>query len=129
MRAYRLKESDYAEVEAIHERTGFDYKMPNLGTFYIKRGVRVNGKLVGAYGLKLQAETYLWLDPRASVATRYRVVLELSRSLCSVAYRTGIDCLVAYLPPDLPRPFVKLMQKLGWSRDREGWHSYSRSVE
>lgn len=110
---------------------GFDYRMPDLADplFVLKHGVEQDGALVGAAGLRLQAEAYLWLDPTASVALRYRVVLALSRSLAEAAWRVGLDCAIAYLPPGLPRSFTRLLSKLGWSRDRAGWEPWSKPIK
>ena len=131
MESRDLDDADFSVVAEMHAKMGLDYKMPDLASplFVLKHGVHDdNGQLVGAAALRVQAETYLWLDPSASVAVRYRVVLALSRSLAEAAWRVGIDCVVAYLPPGLPRSFQRLLTKLGWSRDRAGWQSWSKPI-
>jgi hypothetical protein len=125
-----LLSTDFSKVEAMHKEMGFDYKMPDLSSplFVLKHAVIDDGKLVGAAALRVQAEAYLWLDTSQPVSVRYRVVLALSKSLAEAAWRVGIDCVVAWLPPGLPRSFQKLLRKLGWLPDREGWQSWTKPI-
>lgn len=129
--ATSLSLDEQLEVARIHAQMGYDYKMPNLASplFVALRAAKnKQGHIVGAAGLRLQAEAYLWLDPSAGVAEKLRAMLELHRELLIDALALGVDCVVAYLPPKLPRSFRFLLQKLGWSRDRSGWKSWSRQI-
>lgn len=125
-----LGPADHAAIEGLHDTAGLDYRMPDLNSplFVLKHGAYENGRLVGAAGLRIQAEAYLWLDPQAPVELRYEVVLALSRSLAEAAWRVGLDCVVAWLPPGLPQKFKNLLVKLGWSPDRDGWQSWTKEI-
>lgn len=132
LEAEELLPSDKSEVERLHKEMGFDYVMPDLDSplFVIKRVLRdEQGRILGAAGLRLQAETYLWLDSKAPVAVRYKVVAALSFSVFQAAWRVGIDCLVAWLPPGLPDSFKRLLTRFGWSADRAGWQSWTKFIE
>lgn len=126
-----LAPGDFDAVRRLHEKSGFDYIMPDLASplFVVKYAAKdPEGRVLGAAGLRVQAETYLWLDPDLPVRVRYRVVLQLSRVVTAEAWRVGLDCLAAWLPPSLPRSFRRLLVKLGWGRDRDGWDSWSKEI-
>lgn len=131
MQSRPLSEDDLELLQHLHTSSGFDYQLPDLRSplFVAKRGVYERGRLVGAGGLRLQAEAYLWLDPALPVRVRYQVVLLLSRSLAEAAWRVGVDFVVAALPPGLPSSFKRLLTRLGWSRDRDGWEHWSKPIK
>jgi len=124
---------DVADVERLHNRSGFDYVLPDLSSplFVVKQVVRDDeGRIVAACGLRLQAETYLWVDNDIPNDVRSKAVVDLSRSIVAAAWRVGLDCLVAWLPPGLPKSFHNfLVKRLGWKPDRKGWHTWSLPVE
>lgn len=121
---------DLEQIVRIHESSQFDYKMPDLSSplFIVKQVCRDGGRVLGAYGLRVQAETYLWLDPEMPLRLKYEVILGLSRSLALEAWRVGVDCAVAWLPPNIPPSFCRLLGHLGWSSDRKGWQSWSKEI-
>lgn len=123
-----LKPSDYSQVAKFHSDMGFDYKLDlESPLFVIKHGVYdENGRLLGAGALRLQAEAYLWLDTSLSNRVRLELVYALSRSLAVEAWRAGLDCVVAYLPPNIPKSFKRLLKRLNWLPDRDGWQNWSR---
>lgn len=118
---------DYPAVGELHSRAGFDYRMPDLGDskFVVKKGIWDGGRLQAACGIRLQAETYLWVDPALPVRLRYKLITALSKAVVEASWRVGLDCLSAWLPPNLPRSFHRFLNKLGWSRDRDGWETWS----
>lgn len=122
---------DKAQIEALHKKMGFDYKMPDLDSplFVTKKVIKEGERVLGAAGLRLEAEAYLWLDPSLPIGVRYKLVHALAFALAREAWRVGLDCVVAYLPPGLPRSFQKLITKLGFSRLREGWEPWGKSIE
>ena len=126
-----IHDADHATVRELHERMGHDYAFPDLSNslVVVKQGVvDERGKLVGAAILRLQAETYLWLDMSLPVDVRYGVVLALFRAVVREAWALGIDSLVAYLPPNLPKTFKNLLTKLGWASIRAGWESWTKDI-
>ena len=129
MQPQNLQPSDYDAVRALHDRAGFDYKFPDLTSplFIVKHGVYdENGQLLGAAAVRLQAEAYLWIDIALPNRVRLELIYALSRSLAVETWRAGLDCVVAYLPPNLPKSFKRLLKRLGWLPDREGWQNWSR---
>jgi len=42
------------------------------------------------------------------------------------ALRMGFDSVTAYIPPELPRGFIRKLERLGWGKDL--WQSYSYRV-
>lgn len=122
--------SQLPEVKAIHEASGFDYQMPDLTSplFVVTlAAVDDSGKLLGAGALKLQAETYLWLDKNQSTRVRLEVVLSLGKALAAAAWRVGLDCMVAYLPPSLPKSFKRVLSFLGWNAARS-WEPWYKDI-
>lgn len=131
MLAEKMQVKDHEAVRRLHDEMGFDYKMPDLASplFPIKRLVRdKHGHVIGAAGLRLQAETYLWLDTRLSPVVRWKVISTLSHALFEAAWRVGLDSLVAYLPPGIPKSFHKALSWLGFSPAREGWQPFSKDI-
>ena len=127
-----LSESDFPLVQGFHEQMGFDYLMPDLASplFVLKHGVYdEKGRLLGVGALRLQAEAYLWVDTTIPISVRYKLLFVLCRSLAVDAWRMGLDCAVAYLPPNLPKSFTRLLTRLGWLPMREGWKPWSREIK
>lgn len=126
-----LTDTDIPTVTALHTQNGYDYKMPDLTSplFPVKLLDLENGRVVAACALKLQVETYLWVDPAASTKVRLRAIMELSKAVYGEAWKLGLDCMVAWLPPGLPPAFVRVLHKIGWARDRDSWHSWSKEVK
>lgn len=130
MKVGELQPGDKEAIEQIHDAMGFDYKMPDLDApqFVAKQVVKKGDRVLGAAGLRLQAEAYLWLDPSLSVGVRYKVVHALAFALAREAWRVGLDCVVAYIPPGLPATFKKLLNKLGWTPSRSGWEPWGKEI-
>ena len=124
-----LDDADIPTIVKFHESMGYDYRMPNLRhpLFVVKMVAREGDEVVAACALKIQAETYLWVDPGASLTRRARAIIMLSRAIYTEAYRIGLDCLVAYLPPGLPVAFRRVMESIGWARAR-GWEAWSKDI-
>ena len=127
-----ITEDDFPAIEKLHHAMGFDYKLPNLcePLFVVKLAqVDTNDKLIAASVLKLQSECYLWIDPTASLRVRLRAIMELSKAVYAEAFRVGLDCMVAYLPPGLPPAFRRVLNRIGWSQARTGWDAWSSEVK
>ena len=132
IRPNKTKVSDQSDIAALHAKMGFDYKMPDLDSplFVAKEVIRdARGQVLGAAALKLEAEAYLWLDPSLPISVRYKVVHALAFRLAREAWRVGLDCVVAYLPPGLPSSFKKLLTKLGWTPSRPGWEPWGKEIK
>lgn len=127
-----LDPSDYESVRLLHEKSAIDYKFPDLTSplVTVRQVVRdKDGRILGAAALRLQAETFLWLDKDLPRKVRLRVVLALSRSMAVEAWRVGLDCVVACLPPGLPRSFLNTLETLGWKPTRDKWQHFVKELD
>ena len=130
IRDYRA--SDLKQVKAIHEASGIDYKLPDLSSplFLVTKVLEIDGIVRACGGGYLQIECYLWLDKSdwADPEQKLMAVQALDRSVMHEAYLRGIDCACLYLPPGMDR-FGKRLEDLGFTRDREGWVTYSKRTK
>jgi hypothetical protein len=119
---------DIEQIAAIHAAMGMDYQMPNLESplFLIQKVAEADGKIIAASALKLEAETYLWIAPELSAREKVDAMYGMQPQLIAEAWAKGLDNVVAWIPEDVEKKFRRRLETLGWQRDREGWHSWSR---
>jgi hypothetical protein len=105
-----------------------DYTMPDLAKplFVVKKVVEVDGKVVAACALRIEVETYLWCG--GSPEDKMDAMLAMQPEILEDAWMLGIDNLVCWIPEDVEARFEKRLKQLGWARDRDGWHSWSRAT-
>ena len=122
------KTEDNEAIAALHEAMGLDYKMPNLESplFLVQKVVECDGKIIGCTALKLEAETYLWLDPKLTARQKVEAMTGMQEHVISEAWEQGLDTVVAWVPEQVESKFAKRLKAMGFSKDREGWHSWSR---
>ncbi len=135
-----------AQLRAIHSAQGFDYALPDLrNPLFVTKLVMTSGgpasavvaqhaaplqrgstqssatqddAIVGAAFLRLTAEAYLLLDPRAGTPRqRWQWLLALH----AAAERD------AWLPPPIATKFGKRLARLGWLRD-DAWTPYCKKL-
>ena len=123
--------TDKATIEQLHRDMGMDYKLPDIDSalFVVKKVYELDGKVVGAEFLKIQAEAYLMLDCRLDTVEKTRVIAHLSHAVEREAYNRGLDTLVAYIPEDISTKFTKRLNLLGWDKARKGWITWFRELE
>ena len=141
VREYR--ESDLAQLRAIHAAQGFDYALPDLNNplfvtkLVLAKGNDVSGQpgaarddaLVGAALLRLTAEAYLLLDPRAGTPRqRWQWLLALHAAAERDGWQRGLEDVHAWLPPPIAKQFGKRLARLGWLRD-DTWAPYCKRLE
>lgn len=86
-------------------------------------------KILGAALLRLTAEAYLLLDPKAgSPRERWEWLLGLHAVTEREALRRGLEDVHAWLPPEIATKFGKRLARLGWIRD-DLWTPYCRRFE
>jgi hypothetical protein len=150
VREYR--ELDLAQLRAIHAAQGFDYALPDLtNPLFVTKLLLTDGlpqlqcdtdddsratghepratnRVVGAALLRLTAEAYLLLDPRAGTPRqRWQWLLALHAATEQDAWRRGLEDVHAWLPPPIAGKFGKRLARLGWQRD-DTWTPYCRKL-
>jgi hypothetical protein len=86
-----------------------------------------DSEIIAAVFLRLTAEAYFLVDPRAGTPRdRWRALLLLHEAARGDANRRGLDDAHAWLPPQVARQFGRRIEQLGWTR--EPWPSYSRTI-
>ena len=124
------QESDLAQLRAIHAAQGFDYKLPDLSNplFVTKLVLAKDDAIVGAALLRLTAEAYLLLDPRAGTPRqRWQWLLALHAAAERDAWQRGLEDVHAWLPPPIAKKFGKRLARLGWLRDN-AWTPYCKKL-
>jgi hypothetical protein len=135
MQVREYKESDLAQLKAIHAGQGFDYAFPDLNNplFVTKlvatdadenrrqhAGATKDGseRIIGAALLRLTAEAYLLLDPKSGAPReRWQSLLTLHAATHRDAWHRGLEDVHAWLPPSIATKFGRRLQRLGWIRD------------
>ena len=125
--------SDLNRVKEIHEAQGVDYKFPDLTSplFVVTKVIEHEGVVQACGGMYLQAEAYLWISPEGWTTPQAKLdaIKALDAANLGECWLKGIDVACLYLPPGMERFGDRLVEDLGWSKDRDGWVTYSRSIE
>jgi hypothetical protein len=88
-----------------------------------------HGAIIGAAFLRLTAEAYLLLDPRAGTPRqRWQWLLALHAASERDAWQRGLEDVHAWLPPPIANKFGKRLTRLGWIRDG-AWTPYCRKLQ
>jgi hypothetical protein len=141
IREYR--ESDLSALRAIHAAQGFAYPLPDLSNplFVTKlilsdaeketesdENAAPEEKIFGAALLRLTAEAYLLLDPKAGTPRdRWQWLLQLHAATERNAWQRGLEDVHAWLPPPIAHKFGKRIAQLGWNRD-DDWTPYCKRL-
>ena len=84
--------------------------------------------ILGAALLRLTAEAYLLLDPRAGTPRqRWQWLLALHEVARRDAWQRGLEDVHAWLPPQIAHKFGKRITQLGWIRD-DAWTPYCKRL-
>jgi hypothetical protein len=124
------QQSDLAQLRTIHAAQGFDYALPDLSNplFVTKKVLANDGSVVGGALLRLTAEAYLLLDPRAGTPRqRWQWLLALHDAAERDAWQRGLEDVHAWLPPPIANKFGKRLTRLGWIRD-DVWTPYCKKL-
>jgi len=152
MQVREYQESDLAELRAIHAAQGFAYPLPDLSNpLFVTKLILSEGsplisadpiaseesdaqsaptqqKILGAAFLRLTAEAYLLLDPRAGTPRqRWQWLLQLHAAAERDAWQRGLEDVHAWLPPPIAQKFGKRITHLGWRRD-DTWTPYCKRL-
>jgi len=87
-----LQQQDTQQIAEIHGRMGMDYALPDLDSplFLVRKvATNENGKILAACVLRIEAETYLLLDPQLSPQIKMKTMLELQPEILRGAWEQG----------------------------------------
>jgi len=88
----------------------------------------MSNRILGAAFLRLTAEAYLLLDPRAgSPRERWQWLLALHEAARRDAWQRGLEDVHAWLPPPIAQKFGRRLRRLGWCRD-DAWTPYCKRL-
>jgi hypothetical protein len=125
--------ADLPRVKELHERMGLDYRLPDLESplFIIRKVVEVDGEIVAITAARVEAELYLFVDHEvADPEQRWEALKILNKAVLDEAYwEKGLNNVVLWCPVEIEKSFGKRLKELGFSRDREGFHSWSRETK
>lgn len=126
-RAYRAE--DREQIAAIHEESGFDYRLPELdGPRMAAMTVCEDDKgIIAAAALQLQPEAYLWIRKDADPRAKWDAIRMIQRELVKQIVKLGYGQIVAYIPPCLR--FAKRLRMLRWVQPRDGWSTWVYEVK
>ncbi|HYL64432.1 MAG TPA: hypothetical protein VE077_17600 [Candidatus Methylomirabilis sp.] len=142
MRIREYTQGDLDALRAIHSAQGFDYKLPDLSNplFVTKLVLTAEDEapdgaataqtetILGAALLRLTAEAYLLLGPRAGTPReRWQWLLALHAATERDAWQRGLEDVHAWLPPPIATKFGKRLARLGWLRD-DAWTPYCKGL-
>lgn len=123
-------ETDFEAVKAIHDQSTIDYQFPDLQghLWLVSKVVEIDGKIRLAGAMYIQAEAYLWLDQTdwASPEDKLFAIKVLEREVLQETWLKGVDTAVLWLPPGMEGFGKRLTSDLGFTKDRDGWVTYSR---
>jgi hypothetical protein len=138
-------ENDLDALRSIHSEQRFDYELPDPSNpLFVTKLVLTDAapaqqidsrqpepgssKILGAALLRLTAEAYLLLDPRAGTPReRWQWLLALHTAAERDAWHRGLEDVHAWLPPPIAHKFGKRIQSLGWLRD-DAWMPYCKKL-
>jgi hypothetical protein len=127
-----LTAKDIPELLKLHERSGIDYKFPDLTSplFVVKKVITDDdGNIQAACALRLAAETYLFLDQDIHPRDKIEAMATLQPEVLNDAYLMGIDDVFAAIPELIEKRFAKRLKWLGWTPGRSGWNRWTQDTK
>ena len=133
--------SDLPALQSLHRAQGFDYPLPDLNDplfttkliltendFAANANPATPEKIRAAVFLRLTAEAYLLLDPKAGTPhDRWRAILALHAATEREACQRGLEDVHAWLPPPIAKKFGTRLTTLGWQRD-DTWTPFCKKL-
>lgn len=125
--------SDFDAVKRIHDASQIDYAFPDLNSplFLVTKVLEVDNVVRVCGGAYLQAELYLWIDRSdwAGPEDKLAAIQALNEAGMEDLWLKGVNCACLWLPPGMERFGERLVEDLGFEKDRSGWCTYSRRTK
>jgi hypothetical protein len=124
-----LRTDDFALIRKWHAESGFRYPLPDFDSpLCAVLGVsEERGKVHAAGIVRLIGESYLFLNPETRPGQQVRAALELQEALELDARAVlGLDHLICALPPNVNKPFLGQIARLGWQKST--WKRYAKNI-
>ena len=122
---------DEPRIREIHERMGLDFRLPDLNAplIFVKKVLVVDGVIVAACALRVEAEQMMWVDKdfgdTEEKTAAYRLLQDEELRDPKLS---GLQQLVAWVPRHVEKAFAPHLKKLGWTRDRQDFVTWSRDT-
>jgi hypothetical protein len=117
-----------APDQPCHSQRSADEIGPRSGNLSSSRNDEASDKILGAALLRLTAEAYLLLDPRAGTPReRWQWLLALHAAAERDAWHRGLEDVHAWLPPPIAKKFGRRLERIGWRRD-DAWTPYCKRL-
>ena len=128
-----FRPDDLERVKELHAASEIDYKCPDFRhpLFLVTKIYEVGGVIRALGAGMLQAECYLILDKSewAKPDEKLEAVKQLDIAVMRDLWLKGVDTAVLWLPPGMDRFGERLVEDLGFTKDRGGWLTYSKSTK
>lgn len=125
----QYKEQDFDRIKEMHEKSGLNYSLPPMDTFFSRRVVDSEDGVGMVSLLKLTAEAYLICDPNWRTPAWRMSALQGIDAVCNEdARQKGVLEAVAFIPPSIEKTFRRRLERMGWNRNKPSWHSYWKAV-
>lgn len=119
--------SDFEQIKLIHEKTGIDYRLPNLNEFPVNKVLEVDGVVRASYGMQTALEVHLWLDRTnwTDAESKWLTIKALDKEANETAAGLGFDGVLCCIPPGYSR-FGRRIKDLGFSKIRPDWAIFTK---
>jgi hypothetical protein len=112
---------------------GADYRMPDLNHPFVVIGkvLEVDGVVQQAAILRIEFESMMWVNRDWGTTEEKIAGLEAIQSAgMEDAKNKGLEGahMVSWVPATVEKAFAPHLKAIGWDRDREEFHTWSRKV-
>lgn len=115
--AAELTADRFGEVEALHDSMGALYPFPDLSNELVTVKTAVTdeaGRIVCAGAVKIIGEAFLWIDKYSNLRDKLNSIGILERDMRMLAQINGFDQVAAWVPPQVPKGFPRLLREMNW---------------
>jgi hypothetical protein len=123
--------SDLPRLKELHERSGLDYKFPNLDEFFpVPSIVDDDNRPVITVASMPTVELFFFVDSEwETPGIRMEAFKSIHEFVRIDLHSRGVVEANAWVPPQMAKPFGRRLMKMGWDHPRAGWTCYSRRTD